>query len=219
MKNEVERVRLDDWILKVRKPTGVPNPQVVLLLHGWTGDEDSMWVFGSKLPESYLLIAPKAPHPSIHAEYGGYSWSSEKRGEWPSMEDFKPSIEALRGLIKELSSLYQGDFEHLNLVGFSQGAALCYSFALHHAEQVKRVAALSGFFPEGGDALLNGNRLAGMPVFIGHGTHDDIVPVAMAYAAREAMEAAGANVSFCETEVGHKLGADCFKAFQAFMGE
>ncbi len=48
----------DGLSLKYRIPEGVGPHPVALLLHGWTGDENSMWVFESKLPPGCLIIVP-----------------------------------------------------------------------------------------------------------------------------------------------------------------
>jgi hypothetical protein len=51
----------DGWTLRIRMPE-VPGPYpVVLLLHGWKGTEDVMWVFAGQLPENALIIATRAP--------------------------------------------------------------------------------------------------------------------------------------------------------------
>jgi hypothetical protein len=45
----------------------------MLLIHGLTGDENSMWIFARNLSAEYWMIAPRAPHASQMAQ-GGYSW-------------------------------------------------------------------------------------------------------------------------------------------------
>ena len=51
----------DGWTLRVRASDS-PNPRLLLLLHGWTGDENSMWVFARGLSPNYWIVAPRAPH-------------------------------------------------------------------------------------------------------------------------------------------------------------
>lgn len=213
----MEILEINDQIIKIRKPLHVSNPRVTILLHGWTGDENSMWVFSSALPETDLLIAPRAPFPSSHVQRGGYSWVNKKSGEYPWWSDFQPAVEFLEKLLEDLSLMLDGDFSTTRLVGFSQGAALSYAYAILNPHQVNKISGLSGFFPERCEAKLEDQPLIGIPVFMGHGTLDDIVPLEMAYYARNMVDKAGADVSFCETNVGHKLGAECMKAFKEFM--
>jgi phospholipase/carboxylesterase len=108
------------------------------------------------------------------------------------------------------------DLERMDLVGFSQGAALAFSLALLHPQRVRSVAALSGFLPRQAGALIESRPLDGLPVFLAHGSNDDIVPVVEARRAAEALNSAGAQVSYCEDAVGHKLSAACFRSLADF---
>ncbi|MBC8331372.1 MAG: dienelactone hydrolase family protein [Anaerolineae bacterium] len=202
------------WTLRIRRPEGAAIPPVILLLHGWTGDENAMWIFASKLPEHYLLIAPRAPHIEPR---GGYSWHPPGEKGWPSLDDFRPAVDALLELLAEWPASVPADFSNLRLAGFSQGAALAYSFALLHTERVRALAALAGFLPDGAATFLDGESMRGKPIYISHGSKDELVPVARARQAVQLLDAAGADVAYCESDVGHKLSADCFRGMEMFF--
>ena len=53
------------------RPATVASPRLLVMIHGWTGDENSMWVFARRFSEQYWIIAPRAPHP---ADPQGFSW-------------------------------------------------------------------------------------------------------------------------------------------------
>jgi phospholipase/carboxylesterase len=212
--DNIETLQLNDWVLKYRQPQEGRPQRVFLLVHGWTGDEDSMWVFASRLPEDALLIAPRAPYPS---ELGGFSWVERKSGELPWLDDFRFPVELVQMLLNDLAGRFDADFSRVNLAGFSQGGALALSFAMLNPARVERVAGLATFLPEKSESLVARKPLVGKSIFLGHGTEDDIVSVELARSAVRQLQAAGADVSYCETEVGHKLGADCFNAFAAFF--
>jgi phospholipase/carboxylesterase len=108
------------------------------------------------------------------------------------------------------------DTSRLHLVGFSQGAALAYTMAILHPERITSLAVLSGFMPDGASSWLDTGRLQGMPVFAAHGTQDDLVPVERARKSVEMLEKAGASVTYCEDDVGHKLSVKCFRGLEAF---
>jgi phospholipase/carboxylesterase len=78
------------------------------------------------------------------------------------------------------------------------------------------LAGLAGFLPEGSADWVGSRRLDGLPVFIAHGAQDELVPVVRARQAVETLQQAGAQVTYCEDDVGHKLSANCFRALQAF---
>jgi len=103
------------------------------------------------------------------------------------------------------------------VAGFSQGAALTYSIALTRPQRVKALAGLAGFMPQGAEALARNQPLAGRAAFIAHGTLDEIVPVERARKAVEILKLSGADVTYCEDDVTHKMSAECFKDFAVFF--
>lgn len=221
-----------DWSLRLSQPTGPGPYPVVLLLHGWTGDEDVMWVFAPRLPSTALLLSPRGIYP---APQGGFGWHPHEENSWPSVSDLRPSVEALSLLLQSLKEypehpelllegdpdiariLSRADFSNLGLVGFSQGAALAYTYSLLHADQIRRLAGLAGFMPESAYSLIDERPLHGLPAFVAHGSKDDQVPVEKARKAVELLSEAGAEVNYCEDDVGHKLSADCFRALEKFF--
>lgn len=189
-----------------------PHP-VLLLLHGWTGDERVMWVFTRRISERYLMIAPRGIFPTSS---GGFGWQSEISHEWPEVADFRISSEALLELLN-LKNFPAADFSNISGIGFSQGAALMFTFALLNPKGIKALAGLAGFLPEDGHQLVKKTPLSNKRIFIAHGRLDDRVPVEKARQAVEILTQAGAQVSYCEEDVGHKLSASCFRSMESFF--
>jgi phospholipase/carboxylesterase len=211
-----------ELIFKIRPPQGAGPHPVILLLHGWTGDENSMWVFTPRLPANAWMLAPRALHPAVQ---GGFSWYGSVTEGWPRVEDFQ---QAIATIIESLTSRYFPEIEFLvpnddvtmrplQLVGFSQGAALSSSLALLNPRHVRAVAGLSGFLPEGFDERIAQLPLRGIPYLIAHGARDELVPVHRARKAIELLSRAGAQVDYCEDDVGHKLSATCFRSLEVFF--
>jgi len=90
----------------------------LILLHGWTGDEDSMWVLARKLSSTYTILAPRAPFP---VPEGGYSWREMASGTWGllSLDDLRPAAESLLAFVDEWSTSAGIDTRQLDLIGFS----------------------------------------------------------------------------------------------------
>ena len=102
-------------------------------------------------------------------------------------------------------------------MGFSQGAALVSAMALMHPERINRIGLLAGFVPAGAEALADTRPLSGTDVFVAHGTSDEMVKIEFARRSVRLLQEAGANVTYCEDEVGHKLSVKCLRALQAFF--
>lgn len=207
---------LNGWTFRQRLPDGFaygPGPHpVILMIHGWTGDENAMWIFADRLPKNALLIAPRGPYPAAR---GGFSWVQDK-GRWPQLDDFRPAMQALWEFVT-LENFPSADMNRLFLVGFSMGAALAFSMALSYPERIRAAAALSGFLPDGIAALVEGRPLKQKPVFLAHGVQDNLVPVERARQAVELLRQAGAQVDYCEDNVGHKLSIACFRSLEVFF--
>ena len=56
-----------------------PGTLLIILLHGWGGDERAMWVFENVLPPSSMAVSIRGLFP---IEDGGYQWTREP----PSIE-------------------------------------------------------------------------------------------------------------------------------------
>jgi phospholipase/carboxylesterase len=211
----VDTVQIGDWVLRMRIPSGEEPFPVILMLHGWTGDENAMWIFATRFPSQAMLIAPRGLYST---PLGGFGWHVYKAKIWPWVDDFRPAIEALKSLLTT-DNFPRADFSRLHLAGFSQGAALAYTFLMQDGGEVRAVAGLSGFLPDGAETLLTERALTGKPIFIAHGSEDDLVPVDRARKAVAFFQDAGAQVIYCEEEVGHKLSANCFRGLESFFAK
>lgn len=205
-------ITINNLVMRVHQPEGTGPFPVLLMLHGWTGDENSMWIFTSRLPKNALLIAPRG---TVSAVGGGYSWYPKLNRTLPWFDDFLTAGEQLFETVT-INNFPTGDFSAVHLVGFSQGAALACTMSILYPERIASLAGLSGFLPDGSSAWLSPGRLIGLPVFLAHGTLDERVPVARARNAAAQLEQAGAQVTYCEDDVGHKLSAKCFHGLEAF---
>ena len=211
---DTELISFQDWTLRVR-PSETPK-RFLLLIHGFTGDENSMWVFARDLAPDYWIIAPRAPHP---VEAGGYSWRTPQTGTFgrPGLETLEPDAEALISLVDAYSSSVRVDAGQFDVMGFSQGAAMANLLALLYPHRIRKAAVLAGFVPSGLEDIIARRPLEGKPFFAAHGTQDEMVPIDRARASIEWLEQAGAKVTYCEDEVGHKVSANCLRALKDFM--
>lgn len=215
MDNNSEIQQINGWTVRLRVPEGTGPHPVLLMVHGLAGDQDSMWVFTGRLPQEALIIAPRAPHTTAR---GGFTWDPERDQGFSNVEAFRPALQDLLGLLDN-QYFPQADFSRMSVAGFSQGAALSYTFALLYPERVRALAGLAGFMPEGAEALIESRPLEGKPAFVAHGTRDETVTVDRAREAVELLEQAGAQVTYCEDDVGHKLSASCFRGLGSFFRE
>lgn len=214
MPTATEPVTLLDrgWIIRRQPPrdaTAGP-ARSLLLLHGWTGDETVMWIFARKVPDNTWIFAPRGP---VQAP-SGYGWLP-RDGNWYDLKTFQTAAEQLMEAFRHWSADARAPQTALDVMGFSQGAAMAYALAAYFPQQVARVAALAGFLPA--DSAGAYDALHGKPVFIAHGTQDRTVSIQKAREAAQILQNSGAHVTYCESETGHKLGAACLRGLEAFL--
>jgi phospholipase/carboxylesterase len=175
-----------------------------------------MWVFARDLPAQYWMIAPRAPHVT---KPNGYSWR-EMPGDDLGRPTFAQLAPAAEGLIK-LVDAYQTsagiEARDFDVMGFSQGAAMSGVLTFVNPDRIVKTGILAGFVPGGLDDLIAKRVLASKPIFVAHGTKDEMVPIDRARASIELLEQAGAQVTYCEDEVGHKVSLTCLKALRDFL--
>lgn len=213
MSLSIEQRLVSGWSVSQFSPEGNGPHPVLLLIHGWTGDENVMWIFARRLSQKFLMIAPRGLYPSPG---GGYGWQKDIQAGFPDYTQLQPSAEHLLEWLNT-DHFSTADFDRLAAIGFSQGAALVYTAALLQPERFKVLVGLSGFLPSGLEALLASQPLSGKPVFVAHGSLDELVPVDRARQAVELLEQAGARVSYCEEDVGHRLSVSCFRSMELFL--
>ena len=212
---DTQLIQFEDWTLRVREKEH-SNPRLLLLIHGLTGDENSMWVFARDLPDHYWIVAPRAPY---SAQAAGYSWRPTQFGslDGPGLEWLWQSAEALIRLVDAYSASVGIDVNEYDVMGFSQGAGMCSVLAFLYPQRIRKVGILAGFVPRGLEELVSRRPLEGKPFFVAHGTKDETVTVERARASIALLEQAGAKVTYCEDDVAHKVSVKCLRALKKFL--
>jgi phospholipase/carboxylesterase len=215
--NSPALISFENWTLRIRESTQ-PSPRLMLLIHGFTGDENSMWVFARDLSANYWIVAPRAPYVS---DQSGYSWRPPQfeNMNMLSLDLLRSSAEALIHLVDEYSASVGVEASTFDVMGFSQGGAMSSLLAFLYPERVRKIGILAGFVPNGLEELISQRPLKGKPFFVAHGTKDEMVPVDRARASIKILEEAGATVTYCEDEVGHKVSVTCLRSLKSFFGD
>jgi len=207
----------EGWTVRVQSPQdenlSQNPPRTILLIHGLKGDETVMWIFARNLPKNYWMFAPRAP---VQVESGGYTWL-QYHGEWPALADFKEVAKDLLDAFQNWAGKTGAPADSFDVMGFSQGAAMAYALAAYFPQRVGRVLALAGYLPQDVENLAVYNNLKDKKIYIAHGNKDTVVPVQKAEEAVKTLQAVGADVTYCESDVGHKMSASCLRGLTEFF--
>lgn len=214
--NASQVLLLNNWIVRVRQPETRQSNKIFLMLHGYTGDENSMLVFMRNLPTDAWIFAPRGPEPVAE---GGYRWLAASNGLETSLSDFQTPVQKINTALSDWLKSFHIPDAPINIIGFSQGAALALAYTLTYPRMVKRAACLAGFLPPDAIQLASSRPLEGIPIFISHGTQDTTVTYDRAQQTAAWLEQLGAVITFCTSQTGHRISAACFRAYSDFFHE
>jgi phospholipase/carboxylesterase len=184
----------------VRPAAGEPEGALILM-HGRATSEHDLYPLLDVL-DPRRRLAGYTPGGPLALPPGGRHWYVVPRVGYPDPDTFFASLDRLEEFVDATGF----PPEKIVLGGFSQGTAMAYALGLRAGRsRPAGIVALSGFIPgvPGWEADLESR--AGMPVAIGHGTLDPIIPVEFARDARDRLEAAGLDVTYHESAIPHTI--------------
>ena len=203
-------------ILPSARVETAPNPTAsVIWMHG-IGDHGSSFVplvrdFDLSGCPPIRFVFPHAPEQQITAYDGMFA------SAWFDMlDDFDSDriedgagVQASRERIERLIAQEKARgiaTDRIILAGFSQGCAMALETGLCYPEKLGGIIALSGYIPllrTFKDRYHPANRET--PVFLAHGTYDEVVPLRRANDALKTMNELGQNVEWHEYPMTHTL--------------
>jgi phospholipase/carboxylesterase len=202
---------------RIRVPPGdAPHPTLVML-HGYKGMETVTWIFARAAGLEWLIASPRAPYAVGDSPDSGYSWWELDSEDNITTESYQTGLATLEKYVAGLAARHPIDPSRVVYLGFSQGAAIAYAYAITHPGAVAGVVSLGGFIP--GILPKPLPPLNGLPVLIIHGTQDDTIPVSKARKDRDRLITVGAKVTYHEEAVGHKVGTEGMRLLTQWIAE
>jgi phospholipase/carboxylesterase len=192
-------------IQHITRPAAATPEGALVLFHGRGADEHDLFPLIDILdPERRLLGATaRGPH---SLPPGGAHWYAVRRVGYPDPETFHATYPELAAWLDGLLAEHGIAPERTVLGGFSQGTVMSYALGLGAGRpRPAGIMALSGFIPQVEGFELDLGKAAGLPVAIGHGTHDPVIPVEFGRDARDRLTEAGADVTYRESPMAHSI--------------
>lgn len=201
---------------RVRPARGAPDGALVLL-HGRGADEHDLLPLADALdPERRLhVLTPRGP---LSQPPGGAHWYALGGIPSPNPETFHATYAMLAAWLDALAELTGVPWERTVLGGFSQGAVMSYALGLGAGRPSPAgILALSGFLPQvpGFELALDGR--AGLPVAVGHGSFDPVIPVRFGQQAAERLAEAGLEVTYRESPIAHGIDPRYLDQLQGWL--
>jgi phospholipase/carboxylesterase len=177
-----------------------------VLHHGRGTDELDLLPLADALDPGRRLhvVTPRAPLQIAGAP--GYHWYTVPRVGHPDPQTFAAAFRALAAFHDELWERTGIAPERTILGGFSMGAVMSYALALaRERPPVAGTLAFSGFVPEVSGWEPSFADRTSTRAFIAHGSEDPVIAVTFAHTARDLLRAAGLEVEYHESRMGHGI--------------
>jgi phospholipase/carboxylesterase len=176
-----------------------------VLFHGRGADEHDLFPLLDILDPERRLLGVTARGP-LSLPPGGAHWYVVRRVGYPDPETFHATYGQVTSWLDGLLAEHGIAPEKTVLGGFSMGAVMSYSLGLGAGRpRPAAIMGLSGFLPEVDGFELDMDKAAGLPVAIGHGTHDPVISVDFSRDARDRLKRAGADVLYRESPMPHAI--------------
>ncbi len=164
---------------------------LVVLFHGNGGSEESVGRLAPRVSRrNYIAISLRGPQ-SLGKRADGrdsFGWESDASDD-ANIEDY------LLNAVEQTRRTYHVHSERVFLAGVSEGAEVAYRVGLGMADRIAGIIALNGQIPKStGAPLFRMGAVRDLPVLIGHGLSNQVVPYTSAQRDHRLLYAAGANV-------------------------
>ncbi len=201
------------------RPAASDPEGALVLLHGRGADERDLFPLLDMLDPERRLLGATARGP-LSLPPGGAHWYAVRRVGYPDPETFHSTYPELAAWLDGMLAEHGIPPERTVLGGFSQGSVMAYALGLGaQRPRPAGILALSGFIPEVEGFQLDLGNAEGLPVAIGHGTHDPVISVEFGRDARERLTEAGAVVTYRESPMPHTIDPAFLRELPAWLGD
>ncbi|WP_326836993.1 luciferase family protein [Amycolatopsis rhabdoformis] len=185
---------------------------LVVLLHGRGARESDIIGLADALPAGFRYTAVRAPI----AEHGGFAWFANRGIGRPVPDSLRATMDWFREWLDATASPGRPVF----LVGFSGGAAFAGGLLLDDPDRYAGAAILYGTLPFEAGVPTEPARLAGVPVFVAQGEHDQVIPRELLDRTWEYLTAgSGAPTIARRDAVGHEIAPLALGALSGWLAE
>ena len=187
---------------------GTPRPWLLVLMHGVGSNEQDLFSLSSQIPERFHVLSLRAPHRMGPGSHAWFDFSIEPGSGARSInEEQEAHSRAVVAQSVEAASAQLGiPPERVVVGGFSQGGIMALSLLLTrpellHAAVVWHSRLLAQVLP----LQASHDALHGKKLWLSHGTHDNVTPLATPLAIAHPMAPLPVSVPYREYPSEHEI--------------
>jgi len=207
------------WSEQVIEPRDASDaPPLLVLLHGLGGKEGDLAKLAPYIDGRFRVVSLRGPR-----SYGpGHAWFQidvlRTGGMRPHADEAKETLVDLARWLAAAPARLGTDPARSYVLGFSQGGMMVLGLVRTYPEQLAGGIVLSGsllddVFPAAAPA----KSIATVPLFVGHGTNDDVLPIDRGHAIRDAFTGVAASLDYHEHPIAHGVNEDVMRDVSAWL--
>lgn len=181
--------------------------RTLVLFHGTGGDEKQLLSIAASIDPQANVLALRG-----HViEYGSPRFFKRKSMDEFDEQSIKDEARALIDELRKFSKLYRFDFNQMNVIGYSNGANMASAMTFLYGKVFQKMILFHPMVPLRHVLVPN---LRNMPIFIGAGQNDQMMPKHEVSELTQIYQSANADVEVFWTEYGHQISKEELEAAQ-----
>jgi phospholipase/carboxylesterase len=188
----------------------VTDPWLLVLMHGVGSNEADLFGLAPYVPANFHVLSLRAPYVMGPSAYGWFEFSVGPQGERTINE---PQEAASRETVAQTleAASYQFSVPPARIVagGFSQGGIMALSLLLTQPQLLHAAMVMhSRLLPQVLPLLAPAEELQGKHLWLSHGTHDNVIPLAAAHQIRDLVQTLAIELTYAEYPSAHEIIQD-----------
>ena len=193
---------------------GLQRPPLLILLHGRGADENDLFELAPHLDSRFAVAAIRGP---LTTDEGGYTWFESRSPGRYVRESLRETLTWFQSWLDALAS-GRDSAQDVYLLGFSAGMAMASALVLDQPMRYAGTILLSGALPFDTDLSITKDRIAGIPIFHGHGSFDQMIPADLVSRSEKYLiEQSGAVLETRRYPIGHEISGPEVKDINAWL--
>ena len=184
-----------------------PHPWLLVLMHGVGSNEQDLFSLAPQIPDRFHVLSLRAPFRMGPGSHAWFDFSIEPNGERTINEAQEAQSRALVAQTIQSASEQLGiPPERVVVGGFSQGGIMALSLLLSRPELMRAAVVWhSRLLPQIVPHIAAPDAFHGKHLWVSHGTHDNVIPLAAAQSIRRQVQALPLHLAYEEFASAHEI--------------
>ena len=197
------------------------NTSSIFLLHGYGSNKEDLFSLEGYLPKNHTIISLEAP---ISLPFGGFTWFEVNQMDilnksyYKNKDDVDEIAKIIIKNIDKLSTEFELNKNDTTVLGFSQGASICWKLGLDYSENIRRILPISSYINLNvfDSKVENYNNIL---AYTSHGLHDNIIPISLVKDTILELKKYNDNITFEEFESAHTINQENLSSIIKWIDE